>query len=369
MCFSPIPPNPLAKPALRAYSQLQTPHSGYHWRGGAGRFFEGWYYRVTLPKERQSFAFMYSIEDPIGNQPYSGGAVQILGVNDEYLCRSFPNVQGFWASYDRLAVTHSTERDVGMANDFFAIASQGYQATATHNQGLILDPGSNKSCRWQYQIEPVYGWGDPLKPQQATAGWASFLPVFEPGWQVLMASGLAAGWIEWQGKQYDFTDAPAYIEKNWGGSFPKKWFWINSNSFENESDLALTAVGAYRQVLWSMECVGAIALHYRGQFYEFSSLKSRLKWRVAPWGRWEMEAINDRYELSLTGISDRPGNYVRVPTEQGLVLACRDTTSGNLKIEMRDRFSHQVVLNAQTDLSGLEIGGPPWEDIWEVKLY
>ncbi len=61
-------------------SFTQTPHSGYHWGGDNRRFFEGWYYRVTLPApENQTFAFMYSIEDPIGGKPHSGGAAQILG--------------------------------------------------------------------------------------------------------------------------------------------------------------------------------------------------------------------------------------------------------------------------------------------------
>ncbi|PLZ63733.1 tocopherol cyclase family protein, partial [Fischerella thermalis] len=74
------------------FDTTQTPHSGYHWDHSSRRFFEGWYYRVTLPDEDQSFAFMYSIEDPIGGKPHSGGAAQILGPNDEYLCRTFPEV-------------------------------------------------------------------------------------------------------------------------------------------------------------------------------------------------------------------------------------------------------------------------------------
>jgi tocopherol cyclase len=342
--------------------RLQTPHSGYHWRGGSSRFFEGWYYRVTLPEYEQSFAFMYSIEDPIGHQPHSGGAVQVLGVDDEYLCRTFPDLQGFSASYDRLSLAYITPLD-----NFGAIASEGYQATANHNQGIIIDPGSGKSCRWEYQIEPVYGWGNPLELQKATTGWSSFLPIFEPGWQVLMASGRATGWIEWNEKHYDFTNAPAYTEKNWGGSFPKKWFWIESNSFKKQPDLALTAVGAYRQVLWWSECGGIIGLHYQGQFYEFSSLKSSLKWRVAPWGSWQMEAMNDKYKLYLTGVSDRPGNYVRVPTHQGLVFSCQDTTRGRLRLKMCEVFSDRVLLDAETDFAGLEVGGEPWEDIWQYQ--
>jgi tocopherol cyclase len=54
---------------------MKVPHSGYHWNYGSGRFFEGWYYRVTLPKINQSFAFMYAIDDPQGGSRFSGGSV------------------------------------------------------------------------------------------------------------------------------------------------------------------------------------------------------------------------------------------------------------------------------------------------------
>ena len=63
---------------------MQTPHSGYHWNGFDRDFFEGWYFRITLPKIGESFAFMYSIEDPLGINPHSGGAAQILGIGEEY---------------------------------------------------------------------------------------------------------------------------------------------------------------------------------------------------------------------------------------------------------------------------------------------
>ena len=57
-----------------------------------------------------------------------------------------------------------------------------------------------------------------------------------------MAHGLSTGWIECDGKRYDFHDAPSYSEKNWGGSFPSKWWWVVCNTFDNP-DVALTTVG------------------------------------------------------------------------------------------------------------------------------
>lgn len=45
-----------------------------------------------------------------------------------------------------------------------------------------------------------------------------------------MSHGLSTGFIEWGGRRFDFVDAPTYAEKNWGGSFPKRWFWAQCNA-------------------------------------------------------------------------------------------------------------------------------------------
>ncbi len=353
----------------------QTPHSGYHWDGSSRRFFEGWYYRVTLPQNSTTFAFMYSIEDPIGAKMHSGGAAQILGPNDEYLWRTFPDLKRFWASESQLELGHWGKTDLNtqpillLPEEFDCHVQQGYQATANWNQGVIRDPSSDRYCRWQYAIEPIYGWGDRDKPQQSTAGWLSSLPIFEPGWQILMAHGLATGWIEWNGKRYKFTNAPAYGEKNWGGAFPQKWFWLNCNSFDGETDLALTAGGGRRGVLWWMESVALVGLHYRGKFYEFVPWNSQVEWNIQPWGNWQMQARNSQFEVELTGITHLPGTPLRAPTQNGLIFCCKDTMTGRLSLELRDHRTgkSKLILAAKSSLCGLEIGGGSWDEPWRSK--
>ncbi len=348
---------------------LQTPHSGYHWDGSSDRFFEGWYYRVTLPQLGQTFGFMYSIEDPIGGKPHSGGAAQILGPEDQYLCRTFPNVRQFWGAKNFLGLGHWGKTDLQIPPQqlhpaiFEGRVQEGYQATATLHQGFIRDPGSQRYCRWLYEIKPIYGWGNPKLPQQSTAGWFSYLQIFEPGWQILMAHGLASGWIDWNGQRYEFTNAPAYGEKNWGRSFPQKWFWFNCNSFTDEPDLALTAGGGRRGVLWWMESVALICLHYRGEFYEFVPWNSQVSWQIQPWGRWEMQAGDRQFEVEITGTTNQPGTPLRAPTEQGLIFCCRDTMKGQLNLELRERRG-KTLLKAQSSVCGLEIGGAPWDEPW-----
>jgi tocopherol cyclase len=358
---------------INSLESTQTPHSGYHWDGSHRRFFEGWYYRVTLPAPGQTFAFMYSIEDPIGGKAYSGGAAQILGANDEYLWRTFPDVRKFWASRDVLALGHWGKTDLStqplylLPAEFERHVQQGYQATATLNQGAIHDPATGRYCRWQYEIQPVYGWGDKGSIQQSTAGWLSFLPIFEPGWQILMAHGLASGWIDWNGQLYEFTNAPAYGEKNWGGAFPKKWFWLNCNAFDSEPDLALTAGGGQRGVLWWSESVAMIGIHYQGKFYEFVPWNSQVQWDIAPWGTWKMYAKNSQYEAELVGTTNLPGTPLRAPTENGLIFCCRDTMKGQLHLELREFSGGQrkIILSAYSSLCGLEIGGDSWANAWQ----
>lgn len=348
-----------------------TPHSGYHWNRIISQYFEGWYFRLTLPKIEQTFAFMYSIEDPIGKQPNSGGAVQILGIDEAYLCRSFPNVKQFFAHSDRLGFGHWGKTHLKLQPRLLSTAEfsrqviEGYQAGSNFNQGSIYDPGRNEYCRWQYQIEPIYGWGNSQQLQQSTAGWLSFLPIFEPGWQVTMAHGLATGWVEWQGKQYSFTDAPAYSEKNWGSSFPQKWFWLNCNSFESET-LAVTAGGGIRQVLWWQEEVALIGIHYREKFYEFAPWNSRVSWQIEPWGSWQLEGRSDDYRIVIEGKTDLPGTYVRTPTANGFVFNCRDITKGELNLLLTTRNGNKII-EASSNLAGLEVGGAHWDKAWCVS--
>ena len=347
----------------------QTPHSGYHWDGRDRRFFEGWYLRLTLPDVRQTIAFMYSIDDPQGESPLSGGVAQILGADDEYLCRTFPAVRGFWAERESLALGHwgtgKREKGRGLLEPemFDRTIQEGYQVSATLHQGRLQEP-SGKTARWCYQVQPIDGWGNRGERQRSTAGWLASLPVFEPGWQILMAHGLATGWMEWNGQRYEFCNAPAYAEKNWGGSFPQKWFWIQCNSFEGEPELAVTAGGGRRRLLTWMESVAMVGIHYQGQFYEFAPWNAKVRWQVSPWGDWPMWAESDLYRVELVGKTARSPVSVRVPTAQGFVFACRDTTQGELSLTLWNRASDRLIIRANSSLAGLETGGAPWHETW-----
>ena len=197
---------------------LRTPHSGYHFDGSGRRFFEGWYFKVTLPGEAQAFALISSIEDPKENGGGDGAAcasppsssssskpgvgVQIMGPDDSYLLQYDADVSKFWAKDPELALgacfeakekrkknkggeEEEEEAAAGgggggsggallpppsgpvPAAEFDRSVGLGFQATATWHQGSVeaREEGASGSlrstvgrARWAFKVEPVVGW-------------------------------------------------------------------------------------------------------------------------------------------------------------------------------------------------------------------
>lgn len=362
---------------------LQTPHSGCHWNGKRRPFFEGWYYRLTLPCDppvaADSIAFMYSLQTAVGSGKATdpagfGGAVQILGPAEQYLYRSLPDLSTFWASRDRLGhgqLLDGQDCASGFRDEFYCVSQH-------RHEGCIRNPATGARIRWCFTVEPRYGWGRSDRRQQSTAGWLSRFQIFEPGWQILMAHGWASGWMEWQqpspaaggGYHRHFDRVPAYAEKNWGGSFPSKWFWVQCNAFECEPDLSLTSAGGIRKVLGQRESVGMVGIHHHGTFYEFVPWNARVSWQVDPWGCWRIQAEQQRYRVELLGTSADPGVLVQVPTAAGLRFLCRDTTQGQLRLKLWRRRGRalELLLEASSRQAGLEVGGEEWPNTWVKHL-
>lgn len=326
-------------------------HAGFHWSGGRQRFFEGWYYRVCLPECNQSFAFMYAIDDPQGGTGVSGGCLQVLGMDDQHMWRTLPNTQDFWADRDYLRLGHW-----GRGNRQL----EGYEASDRANQGYIVDPVSARTCRWNYQIQPRYWW------QRPTMGPLSYLPIFEPGWQILTAHGLATGTISWHDQVYQFQNVPAYSEKNWGRSFPRRWFWLQANSFARQPDLSLTAAGGLRDFLTQPSAVAMISVCLGGVFYNFLPDQAEVICEIEPWGSWQITAVSAIATLKISAKTNLPGTYILVPTATGLKPECRDTGQGSLELELGDRQG-RCLIQAKDDLAALEVGGSGWEQPWRFQ--
>jgi len=380
----------------REVKRTRTPHSGFHWDGSSRTFFEGWYFKITIPdRPGCSFAFIYAVEDPAGDTARSASSCQVMGPSDGYIVQWQPTVSDFWGSRHALELGYTFETRPGqraprglMPEERWAEAvERGWQTSPRLNTGSIVAtdaPGSLGStvrkCRWSYTTTPLYGWGESGEGRQrSTAGWLAALPVFEPHWQICMGHGLATGWVEWGDERIEFQNAPAYAEKNWGGQFPEKWFWAQCNAFEGQPTLAVTAGGGRRGLLGVpgvKEDVAMVGVHHEGRFYNVSPEQDGavVWWRVSPWGFWEMRGTNRDVEVTLTSTcAARAGTLLRAPTaDQGMVPFCKDTFAGEMTLRVRRMDGPggapgTVVVEATSRDAALEVGGGPWWETWESQ--
>ncbi|XP_062218839.1 probable tocopherol cyclase, chloroplastic [Phragmites australis] len=378
---------------------LRTPHSGYHFDGTPRPFFEGWYFKVAIPECRQSFCFMYSVENPlfrhgmsdldqlVHGQRFTGVGAQILGADDKYICQFTEKSNNFWGSRHELMLGNTFIPNEGSTppdrevppQEFSNRVLEGFQVTPIWHQGFIRDDGRSKyvpnvqTARWEYSTRPVYGWGDVKSKQLSTAGWLAAFPLFEPHWQICMADGLSTGWIEWDGERFEFENAPSYSEKNWGGAFPRKWYWIQCNVFSGTSgEVALTAAGGLRKIGLgdTYESPSLIGIHYEGKFYEFVPWTGTVSWDIAPWGHWKMSGENKNHLVEIEATTKEPGTTLRAPTsEAGLVPTCKDTVYGDLRLQLwekkHDGGKGEMILDATSNMAALEVGGGPWFTGWK----
>lgn len=388
------------------------------------RFMEGWYYRITLPEENVSFAFIFSIEDP-GRYDKSQksdlalAAVQVMGPDDEYVVQSDRDDSKFWAWENSQTLGCTFEWEDDDDNGHYVNPQMwnkrvktGFQVLPDRLQGKVqghdgslggVNPGQGiaKSCEFDMTIKPLSGWGDDdfdsvdkqtnkqvksRAKQRSTAGWLASFSVFEPHWQVTMADGRATGSTTWNGKCYEFENVPFYAEKNWGGAFPSKWYWAQCNAFEGYDRLSVTTGGGTRNIpLGRTEDLGLICVHYDGVFYEAVPWTGDMSWDVDPWGKWIMSGkctSGERlFEVEFTAICDPnsvPGVVLRAPTkDNGLSYFCRDsfyaetklslwTLSWNKKTKKYERVSGPPIIDNATSKHGaVEIGGGPWWDTWK----
>lgn len=234
-----------------------------------------------IPETGDSFAFMFSVESNLSG---GLGTVQVAGPDDVVHYHELSNgLCGFRASPTDLNFLHwgVASPSAGQprplnCSQFVKHVQAGYQLDMARCAGIIPSVASTRrwcdTVEWDFRYSALLGWGNRDAGGRCTATNLSHLPMFEPGYQILMAHGVAeSGTVRYGDTTYNMRGARVYAEKNWGASFPSRWWWIQSNAFDGHPDLSVTALGATRKVLGRTETLGMIAVHFNGVLYEFAN--------------------------------------------------------------------------------------------------
>ena len=257
--------------------------------------------------------------------------------------------------------------------DFFRLSEQRASGRATSTNGERL------SAVFDFDILPTVGWGETLladtettsssssSEQFSTAGWLSAFPVFEPHYQVLISKGTTMGSLTLKEEHdegssefahYDLDGATMYLEKNWGRSFPSRWWWIQANTFVENKNLSITSTAARRQLPFlrsdsNEEEVGLVGVHWNGKFFPFPVMN----WEVS-WGSWKVYGNYGKYKVELVGRCGKPGIPVLCPTSKGMEAIAWETFDGTLDLSLYE--NDQLILKDRSCEACLEVGGLPW---------
>ena len=267
----------------------------------------------------------------------------------------------FFIEDNDISMFRADAHDLEIRN-YFPKSQDYFRLTSSRASGRA-NSGNNEDTQVEFDLDitPTVGWGGDVGKarQYSTAGWLAAFPIFEPHYQVLISNGIAKGPLNLYGNDganetYDLTGASVYLEKNWGGSFPSKWWWLQANTgFEN--DLCVTSTGARRRLplLKEEEEVALVALHWNGEFLPFPEID----WDVQ-WGQWTIRGRYENYYVEIDGSYDGNGFPVKCPTVSGMEDMAFETFNGLLHVKLYQNGN--LVLEDSCDEACLEVGGTPW---------
>ncbi|WNJ17309.1 tocopherol cyclase family protein [Pontibacter sp. G13] len=231
-------------PILQNLRNLWHPLN-YHGHHVHSQFFEGWYYKWIDPSEQYAFAVIPGISK--GANGESHAFIQVMdGRNCVAHYHEFPAAE-FWAS-DR-------EFEVKIGDNSFS----------RHAVELSLDSLSGK-----VEFRNLTPWPSSfLSP--GIMGWYSFVPKMQCKHGVVSLHHELSGQMTYEGHPIDFTGGIGYGEKDWGTSFPSSWIWMQTNHFEAEDRVSLSA--SIARIPWlGSSFVGFIAgMWINGTLYRFTT--------------------------------------------------------------------------------------------------
>lgn len=193
---------------LSANVKARFHHEMYHGWFKKKRFFEGWYFKIVDKSEQHALAIIPGIAMDESGEKQS--FIQVLdGVN----------VTAAYHKFDALDFRSNENRfKVRIRENSFST-----------NRIKLDIPG----IKGLLHFDEHFFW-----PKKIIApgimGWYSWVPFMECYHQVVSMNCAVTGKLIINKNEIDFVNGRAYIEKDWGRSFPSSWIWMQSNHFTKQ---------------------------------------------------------------------------------------------------------------------------------------
>jgi hypothetical protein len=305
----------------------------YHGKRKKDNFFEGWYFKLVDPSQKYIYCFIPGII--LSGEQHS--FIQVLEGH---------NANFNYIKYDKKDFNYnSSDFNITIANNSFSLSEIKVDLISgnTHINGTL-------------SLENTKAWPDSLI-NPGSMGFYNYLTFMQCYSQVCSIDCNIVGSLFIDGKPINFTGGKAYVEKNWGISFPYSYIWSQCNSF-NLADTSLTCSIAKIPLPISSFTGFLIGLYIKGAFYKFTSVNgSKLTLDFS-----KDDVIISTYNRThiLKFKTHAPSNSfmdLYAPRGSKMIPIARESLQGKLSFELIDKKTKNLLYNSEGSCSGLEFGG------------
>jgi len=310
----------------------------FHGRGWRSSGFDGWYFKVVDASERHVWAIIPGIwmdRDPAKQYCF----IQFLdGWTGHTTMHRYP-AQQFWSSRERFDV---------------AVGRSRFSLTSLHVD--IDDPDLHLTG--DLQFSQSQGW--PIRPWAPGAmGPFAFLPFLEGYHAVTNVDPRIVGSLSEGGDEIDFTGGRAYMERDWGSTFPRAWVWTQSNHFD-EDHVCLTASIADIPLAGRLLRGFIVGFLFEGVFYQWATWNgSRLAHFAYDDQHAEFTVVNAKHVLEVWSGGRSGMGQVFAPRAGAMTQMLVEELNAVVQVRLIERHAHGDVLlfEGRGRNGGLEISG------------
>jgi tocopherol cyclase len=186
-------------------------------------------------------------------------------------------------------------------------------------------------------------------------GWYAYVPFMECYHGVISMMHSLEGYIDINGRRYDFNGGRGYIEKDWGRSFPKSWIWLQANYFENPSVAFMFSLA---KIPWlSGQFNGFLCfLSVGGRLYRFATYtRAKIISLIHEEGRVQLILGDKDHRLEISAKANRQG-HLMAPVLGNMDRHIKESVDAEIHLRLLDATGG-VVYEGNGIHAGMEVQG------------
>jgi hypothetical protein len=319
---------------IRKIQSFFNPEQFQGWHKTKG-YFEGWYYKIVDANEKYAFAIIPGIAMDKNGEKHA--FIQVLDGKKLSSCYHKFDFGSFTA---RPGKFHITIGENNFSGNFI-------KTDLPEIEGKLE---FRNTVPWP---KPIYSPG--------IMGPYSFVPFMECYHGIVSMDHLIMGKIRYNNQDITFDNGRGYIEKDWGRSFPRAYFWLQSNHF---SQPGISVKASVAKIPWlNSFFTGFICgIWLSNKLIRFTTYnKSFLRKSFADEEKVELVMENRKYSLSIFARRDHAAGLA-APIHGLMTGRIEESMNATLEIVLTDLEKNQIIFQDTGRNACLEVAG----DIQEI---